>query len=125
MDRIAISGLMKVKSFPRRRGDGPLPSRPASRRIRFPPQARGWTPESTAPIQSILVSPAGAGMDPLRFGWKGLTRRFPRRRGDGPWVSADFEDQFEFPPQARGWTPGALGIHAGGRVSPAGAGMDR
>ena len=52
-------------------------------RTAYPPQARGWTRSLPVIMEIVVVSPAGAGMDPSLLGSvKGL-RRIPRRRRDG------------------------------------------
>ena len=91
--------------FPRRRGDGP-PGRPTKhQKIRFSPQARGWTSVGTDHYRREPVFPAGAGMDPLRTLGGHNCCRFPRRRGDGPHATAGGTAIPMFSPQARGWTP--------------------
>ena len=51
-------------------------------------------------------------------------KRFPRRRGDGPYHAQRGGVAHRFPPQARGWTrPSMVRTHSV-TVSPAGAGMD-
>ena len=54
-----------AKCFPRRRGDGPVTGTGAAAFDMFPPQARGWTLEGVVYRAQVLVSPAGAGMDPV------------------------------------------------------------
>ena len=51
-------------SFPRRRGDAPLPRRVSGADWGFPPQARGCTFATRRRPARPLVSPAGAGMHP-------------------------------------------------------------
>ena len=110
--------------FPRRRGDGPVLGHVRPYRETFPPQARGWTFVSMSHADSRPVSPAGAGMDRAEDAWEGFSRGFPRRRGDGPFLTPAEGSSTGFPPQARGWTS----LPGSGRyvysVSPAGAGMD-
>ena len=111
----------------------------------FPPQARGWTRRREGGSKCATVSPAGAGMDPPRRlrsvddrvspAGAGMDRSattapppgagFPRRRGDGPKRREQAEEEAEFPPQARGWTPRTSYELPWLGVSPAGAGMDR
>ena len=111
--------------FPRRRGDGPRLRMDSAHPGEFPPQARGWTHADRVAGDWAIVSPAGAGMDrPLRRP-DCPSRRFPRRRGDGPEQDAGVVRLDRFPPQARGWTVGAGDRPLARGVSPAGAGMDR
>ena len=125
MDRASLPSGAGAGSFPRRRGDGPPDLLPPLRRPRFPPQARGWTVRRIGIAARHSVSPAGAGMDRRGGLRRAGDRGFPRRRGDGPCRDACREARRWFPPQARGWT-GLLGAdRVVGRVSPAGAGMDR
>ena len=90
----------------------------------FPPQARGWTPADGLGRRCRCVSPAGAGMDPLRGLPASIGAGFPRRRGDGPVENDRIAVDLMFPPQARGWTLYRPDIAAPDAVSPAGAGMD-
>ena len=145
MDRSPISGRRWSGGFPRRRGDGPFSPKNRRLLIQFPPQARGWTAGPILRDQPGAVSPAGAGMDPWSSPYWTRSRRFPRRRGDGPrftnqstassWFPRRRGDGpvpkkatatiSKFPPQARGWTRHREPEREWGRVSPAGAGMDR
>ena len=111
-------------SFPRRRGDGPQPSAPPWNVPRFPPQARGWTLLTPERLARLSVSPAGAGMDPIRAARYAARRGFPRRRGDGPGAYGRLRARRRFPPQARGWTSWLDLLGRCRPVSPAGAGMD-
>ena len=124
MDLRQNAPLDVLYGFPRRRGDGPGRWRGASASAAFPPQARGWTGLRTWTIWMILVSPAGAGMDPYRRRGSQDTGRFPRRRGDGPLAATWGTIAFPFPPQARGWTETVFPQADASQVSPAGAGMD-
>ena len=112
------------RCFPRRRGDGPVPRSSRRPRSMFPPQARGWTGGDCFPGIGGVVSPAGAGMDRRCSDRPRRSRRFPRRRGDGPVAVPVDQEVGEFPPQARGWTSAAPGSAVVASVSPAGAGMD-
>ena len=112
------------RSFPRRRGDGPRPLPIVSTETPFPPQARGWTSRPSGPGPAPAVSPAGAGMDLIDGEAERRRKGFPRRRGDGPRVVSIHDDTNQFPPQARGWTPGRRALPGVAGVSPAGAGMD-
>ena len=111
--------------FPRRRGDGPTSRRSPRRVASFPPQARGWTLAVPPVVELPEVSPAGAGMDLPPTPGAHSHARFPRRRGDGPAGRGVLGGHAEFPPQARGWTPGRRLLFGPEAVSPAGAGMDR
>ena len=110
--------------FPRRRGDGP-PLIAVPRPLEpFPPQARGWTQLLQLDRMDAPVSPAGAGMDLAITDDPAPSRRFPRRRGDGPPPAPSPATRRAFPPQARGWTSRRRPPALPRRVSPAGAGMD-
>ena len=113
------------EGFPRRRGDGPSHGWSVFLPEEFPPQARGWTPRYRQSLQCLIVSPAGAGMDPSSVSRCLRRRCFPRRRGDGPVNLATIRGSGAFPPQARGWTARSCRTARTTRVSPAGAGMDR
>ena len=124
MDRRRVPAQTHHSSFPRRRGDGPLVLALLATLPPFPPQARGWTAENIKKLVVVEVSPAGAGMDPMRLQKESISRCFPRRRGDGPSHFRERSGRFWFPPQARGWTRFWAGYGVGIPVSPAGAGMD-
>ena len=119
---LRISGASR--SFPRRRGDGPLPRPPPAGRSRFSPQARGWTPGGATWHPGGGVFPAGAGMDRLASAVHKNLSSFPRRRGDGPPCGGCSDDPSTFSPQARGWTRLPSQHLVQGYVFPAGAGMD-
>ena len=125
MDRSSGALGLQGFGFPRRRGDGPNSSRLPAGIFGFPPQARGWTGSGARTPWRRPVSPAGAGMDLKGKGRARQGRGFPRRRGDGPVMSAAVSRSGRFPPQARGWTYPTQDGFSGGSVSPAGAGMDR
>ena len=104
MDPPSTHPVPRRARFPRRRGDGPAFSLHRNSRLRFPPQARGWTGKGRPLGRRVRVSPAGAGMDRRLEGRTGRRRGFPRRRGDGPHDLAGCYPARRFPPQARGWT---------------------
>ena len=125
MHRAKFSPTPPWPCFPRRRGDAPQRRILDFRVLRFPPQARGCTLVAARPGGDADVSPAGAGMHLFLTGQSRLTVRFPRRRGDAPFLRPTSAPPELFPPQARGCTakkfiPGELDP-----VSPAGAGMHR
>ena len=125
MDPGAAYPCARGTCFPRMRGDGPVQVADLFDSAMFPPHARGWTPESVCGSGCGPVSPACAGMD-RRSGRARLNSiRFPRMRGDGPWVAGFFCRRGSFPPHARGWTSFKGHGRRGPRVSPACAGMDR
>ena len=125
MDPSERAGIGAGMGFPRRRGDGPDGSHQRRRYPKFPPQARGWTLPALGDECHPLVSPAGAGMDPPPARPGSPDDGFPRRRGDGPRSGSTSSRRRGFPPQARGWTSKRVACPRPGRVSPAGAGMDR
>ncbi len=118
-----ISSCASTRSFPRVRGDGPLPSTCRCHACAFPPRTRGWPRCSPLDRPRDLVSPAYAGMAPLSKRSASATTSFPRVRGDGPrpaslgWVPP------QFPPRTRGWPLRAREVLAALDVSPAYAGM--
>ena len=89
--------------FPRMRGDGPRVGARRAWPLRFPPHARGWTPNVRVITVPNVVSPACAGMDPYRAGRAVFPTRFPRMRGDGPDDCPLSHRGLMFPPHARGW----------------------
>ena len=110
-------------SFPRRRGDAPLPAAFRFSSAQFPPQARGCTWRSRQRLAVARVSPAGAGMHPARRALPARRAGFPRRRGDAPRREPRNRLEEAFPPQARGCTCAVDNPEARCQVSPAGAGM--
>src|SRR5690606_18616675 len=124
MDPTPTPGPGGVCPLPRTRGDGPAVSS-ASRHISAsPPHARGWT---CAPLHfrpHTSLSPARAGMDPLKEAPRKSTEALPRTRGDGP-LSVVTAPALSFsPPHARGWTRYGVEGAALMALSPARAGMD-
>ena len=72
--------------------------------LEVPPPTRGWSRRLTIRIDSVLGSPAHAGMVP----WAGDSRRvrsgFPRPRGDGPYGFRIEKSDAPVPPPTRGWS---------------------
>ena len=125
MDRISRRLIVAVCGFPRMRGDGPVGRDQGGRRRAFPPHARGWTQGHVPDVRERAVSPACAGMDPMRAQRIPDATGFPRMRGDGPIAEWTLRIQGLFPPHARGWTCTILEVVPTCVVSPACAGMDR
>ena len=90
----------------------------------FPPHARGWTFKRTHELILNAVSPARAGMDRCVQLNHAVILRFPRTRGDGPFMEQRNGDTGVFPPHARGWTLFPISKTKPRTVSPARAGMD-
>ena len=109
MDRTPTRNGRATWSFPRTRGDGPLPLPQDSVRDGLPPHARGWTSGLPVLGRCCHVSPARAGMDPPPPSTLTARYGFPRTRGDGPWEAAGRSRAWKFPPHARGWTEGQSG----------------
>ncbi len=114
-----------LNSFPRPRGDGPLPDPPPIPEYQFSPPTRGWPAGVDAPRQRSRVFPAHAGMARITKPHPPHAMSFPRPRGDGPPEQRGGKTIDGFSPPTRGW-PG-VGIlkckfH---RVFPAHAGMAR
>ena len=110
--------------LPRTRGDGPGMIPAVQTLDQASPHTRGWTPACGFLLRRHRGFPAHAGMDPARSGSRGLTRRLPRTRGDGPWIRLPEAPGCTASPHTRGWT-----CHRGERPSrsrgfPAHAGMD-
>ena len=123
MHRPPVATAPSRSSFPRRRGDAPFARNSQSGRPRFPPQARGCTPDVEPLVVPGVVSPAGAGMHRITKTPAMIRQSFPRRRGDAPSPTSGGGSPKSFPPQARGCTLRALARKARANVSPAGAGM--
>ena len=90
--------------FPRRRGDAPNLDATLVCFSQVPPQARGCTHSPRHPYGRRFGSPAGAGMHLYRWYRPRRYNRFPRRRGDAPYLLRDTFLSFMVPPQARGCT---------------------
>ena len=104
MDRSTNSIVRSLWRFPRPRGDGPrLDNTEAGQRTVSPP-TRGWTYTGGLRTTRQGGFPAHAGMD-LQQGTERLTRGgFPRPRGDGPGLGADYTVNITVSPPTRGWT---------------------
>ncbi len=72
--------------FPRTRGDGPTETVAMERNAVVPPHPRGWSLDIKKVAYLRRGSPAPAGMVPLSSRQLPTRRRFPRTRGDGPFV---------------------------------------
>ena len=89
----------------------------------FPPRERGWSLIFVLATLPSSVSPARAGMVPLKAHHGSICTRFPRASGDGPLCQHGLPSVAMFPPRERGWS------HVIGEelypvvVSPARAGM--
>ena len=70
-----------------------------------------------------LVSPARAGMVPIRHAARPRRACFPRASGDGPASASGAVTQLQFPPRERGWSHKAPPPPKNYGVSPARAGM--
>ncbi len=109
--------------FPRVRGDGPHGFDPTWMPSQVPPRPRGWSPPARLRAQLIPGSPASAGMVLCRASGRGIRRRFPRVRGDGPGTGRRGHGPKMVPPRPRGWSLHRASDGAGGLGSPASAGM--
>ena len=92
--------------FPRASGDGPVEIGMNLRSDRFPPRERGWSLGYRQAAQAQGVSPARAGMVPVRLAAKRRTTCFPRASGDGPSPKCISSLIVKFPPRERGWSRG-------------------
>ena len=110
--------------FPRPRGDGPLKKRFEDAREEVSPPTRGWTWYAWTRESEPVGFPAHAGMDPQEPSLGSTARRFPRPRGDGPYVSGATLAASEVSPPTRGWTVKLLHCGIAPNGFPAHAGMD-
>ena len=124
MDPVRAAPSESPHGFPRTRGDGPRACLSRVQAPAFPPHSRGWTVHRHPHVHGDRVSPALAGMDPIRTGIESVTNGFPRTRGDGPREPLGPGKARLFPPHSRGWTGQVLRRGQPGCVSPALAGMD-
>ncbi len=112
------------KRLPRTRGDRPQAWSVVEPGRESPPHTRGSTRRRAALADTISVSPAHAGIDPLSrlstICWPCL----PRTRGDRPAVHREAVLKQVSPPHTRGSTPPAVRGFYRGPVSPAHAGID-
>ena len=90
--------------LPRTRGDRPVPGSTWSSGARSPPHPRGSTPNWTFPASVCPVSPAPAGIDPMRRPGRSMPARLPRTRGDRPKPSGVSTAELGSPPHPRGST---------------------
>ena len=90
--------------FPRTRGDVPCAHvlRLDSRQL--PPHSRGCTFDLVTEAAYPFASPALAGMYRRRVRRRKRERRFPRTRGDVPFVNSATASQPKLPPHSRGCT---------------------
>ena len=141
MAHIAVE---KQRGFPAHAGMDPSRRRPAGRRRRFPrprgdgparccvpvsvmpvsPPTRGWTVEAHEEISRRSGFPAHAGMDLRRGVDRAAPARFPRPRGDGPYLLASADTTFAVSPPTRGWTTSSAMSVSNAAGFPAHAGMD-
>src|SRR5690606_767151 len=111
--------------FPRIRGDRPAASFRGAVAALFPPHTRGSTGGSRTWLAAYTVSPAYAGIDPIRTGFLPCGCGFPRIRGDRPFDVRTMSRALAFPPHTRGSTCGHKVEGYPDTVSPAYAGIDR
>ena len=90
--------------FPRASGDGPEIRKDAALAKEFPPRERGWSRLRVGAAQGRRVSPARAGMVPIKYLLTLRSQCFPRASGDGPLRRAQEANDDQFPPRERGWS---------------------
>ena len=114
--------LCRMRRFPRTRGDGPWYSVQSDVPPMVPPHPRGWSLRAANLPVGTHGSPAPAGMVPSRNKPQSPPARFPRTRGDGPFVQAVQHQLFKVPPHPRGWSLAGEGCPEiiGGSPAPAG-----
>ena len=117
------SGAMTA-GFPRTRGDGPRSATAALWRSRVSPHTRGWTLKRLLDVVGEEGFPAHAGMDPCSERLAAHRLRFPRTRGDGPWIKKGGRELAVVSPHTRGWTRADTADCMGLFGFPAHAGMD-
>ena len=110
-------------SFPRARGDVPINSTPLFWHGLFSPRTRGCSDIDRKGTSCLSVFPAHAGM--FRSQGRPLLRkrRFPRARGDVPYLDLWNEREHVFSPRTRGCSFVDSIRHAAHGVFPAHAGM--
>ena len=110
--------------FPRPRGDGPVS--PSEADVQFPvsPPTRGWTVFNEWWRWPESGFPAHAGMDRSVPYGRRCCMRFPRPRGDGPFIEYITSPIPSVSPPTRGWTVESAGLHVASTGFPAHAGMD-
>ena len=74
----------RLRCFPRTRGDVPQTEEEKEDGLAFPPHTRGCTAGSHEDRQAGRVSPAHAGMYPVKMSGRVVFGGFPRTRGDVP-----------------------------------------
>ncbi len=104
MDPSASLRVRRGGWLPRPRGDGPSSTAPNSSTAAAPPPTRGWTLVPLVVVFDAVGSPAHAGMDPSKTGFRISHLGLPRPRGDGPAIGLAGLRIAEAPPPTRGWT---------------------
>ncbi len=103
MARLTVARRLYANGFPRPRGDGPFPQCPVSARRPVSPPTRGWPALPWHTNRRRCGFPAHAGMALMnRNGLRGI-QRFPRPRGDGPYVAEIKLLRMWVSPPTRGW----------------------
>ena len=108
---------------PHTRGCTPRPVGRVAPVEMLPPHTRGCTQRSDAGLQRGRASPAHAGMYRSQENEERDRPRFPRTRGDVPWIEDMRRPPGRLPPHTRGCTAAARATLARSRASPAHAGM--
>ena len=92
----------QVSGFPRARGDVPKFFSPKAFQQQFSPRTRGCSPSATSSTHAATVFPAHAGMFLIRRSHRSRNRRFPRARGDVPFIDVVAMQPSLFSPRTRG-----------------------
>ena len=108
---------------PRIRGDGPLLTPPASRKVGFSPYSRGWSRSSLREVSLPAILPVFAGMVPYPPPKPDLPPDSPRIRGDGPLILMSGIASRGFSPYSRGWSRNRPRMPELARILPVFAGM--
>jgi len=90
--------------LPRARGDRPDLSPFRNTQWQSPPRTRGSTDYGATFSKVGPVSPAHAGIDPIRLHAPRVRQRLPRARGDRPVQYARWVERGTSPPRTRGST---------------------
>ena len=120
---IPSSASIGSLSLPRPRGDPPGTEGHCSSSLASPPPPRGSTRYAIVTASAGTVSPAPAGIHPLRRKARPDLRRLPRPRGDPPETMKIRIGKAASPPPPRGSTRQRHIGQARKRVSPAPAGI--
>ena len=116
---------LRLRSFPRARGDRPMPRPQEPDKDELPPRTRGSTLWLSIKNGTAKASPAHAGIDPSPVRMPAPRPGFPRARGDRPSRTRALVRDGWLPPRTRGSTLERTFMPPVIDASPAHAGIDR